>query len=92
MPERWGNVPGIDRNSQDPKVGAASLLLSLPSDSSVSIASTYQPVNALLGRVRGRYSKAGNWDQQFKVISYEGLSLTLDVMTTIDAQDQRDGH
>jgi hypothetical protein len=40
MPEKWGNVPGIDRKSRGPKVRAASSLLPLPSDNAVSIVSS----------------------------------------------------
>jgi hypothetical protein len=88
MPERWGNVPGIDRSSRDPKVQAASSLLPLPSDNTISIVTTNQTANALHGRACGRCSKAGNWDQNLEVIRHENLSLTLDVMTAIEMEDQ----
>jgi hypothetical protein len=63
MPGRWGSVPGIGRNSRDPKVRVASSLIPLPSDNAVNIVSMHQTVNALHGGARGKCSKARKWNQ-----------------------------
>jgi hypothetical protein len=63
MPERLENVPGRDRNSQDPKDRAASLQLVLPDDNAFNIATINQTGNDSHDVARGKCSRAEKLDQ-----------------------------